>query len=382
MIHARFRTLRAGLRAFRTRWGAFGAASALALGAVALSPTAGFAVQAKLQIAPEFRRWTFERPRVEHRVDQSYVAADLEFQFDSGLDLAAGGNFVSTVHHEGDVTGNIDRLGELRIRGEQRLLSDRLRVRARAAFPLEEDGFLPREIRALRILEIPQLEFPLADAGISSHQEIELAGQVVRRRTLLAQLGIGLEERGSVQLRETDLDFDPGGTLRLAGSVDHAVLRWIVHHGLIWERPGKSALGGRDAFRNGARITWSEGLALHRPNAIWRADVALLIGKMGELFPGGALVEDPLRSGNRVRWRLSHERGLSWPIGVALTGTHYRGFAGTLGHSDWVTPSLRVGHRFGPGTVEATLDFSVGTVREGGSLGGVGARLGWRGGLY
>src|SRR5690606_12288784 len=179
MIHARFRTLRAGLRAFRTRWGAFGAASALALGAVALSPTAGFAVQAKLQIAPEFRRWTFERPRVEHRVDQSYVAADLEFQFDSGLDLAAGGNFVSTVHHEGDVTGNIDRLGELRIRGEQRLLSDRLRVRARAAFPLEEDGFLPREIRALRILEIPQLEFPLADAGISSHQEIELTGQVV-----------------------------------------------------------------------------------------------------------------------------------------------------------------------------------------------------------
>src|SRR5690606_36697083 len=145
------------------------------------------------------------------------------FQFDSGLGGAAGGKFISTVHHVGDVSENIDRLGELRTRGELRLLSVRLRVRARAAFPLVEDDFLPREIRALRILEIPQLEFPLADAGISSHQEIELTGQVMRRRTLLAQLGIGLEERGSVQLCETDLEFDPGGTLRLAGSVDHAV---------------------------------------------------------------------------------------------------------------------------------------------------------------
>ena len=89
--------------------------------AVALTPSLSFAVQTKIQIAPEFRRWTFERPRVEHRIDQSYVAADLEFQFDSGLDLAAGGNFVSTVHHEEDMTGNLDRLGELRIRGEQRI---------------------------------------------------------------------------------------------------------------------------------------------------------------------------------------------------------------------------------------------------------------------
>ena len=349
--------------------------------AVALTPSLSFAVQTKIQIAPEFRRWTFERPRVEHRIDQSYVAADLEFQFDSGLDLAAGGNFVSTVHHEEDMTGNLDRLGELRIRGEQRLLSDRLRVRARAAFPLEEDGFLPREIRALRVLEIPELEFPLADAGVSSHQEIELTGQVVRRRTLLAQLGIGLEERGSYQLRETDLEFDPGGTFRMAGSVDHALSRWIVHHGLIWERPGTSALAGRDAFRNGVRITWSEGIALHRAGTVWRADVALLFGKSGELYPGSSLVEDPLRSGNRVRWRLAHERGTSWPIEVAFTGTHYRGFAGTLGHADWITPSLCVGRRFGPGMLEGAFDFSVGTVREGGSLGGVGARLGWRGGL-
>ena len=272
-------------------------------------------------------------------------------------------------------------MGVVRTGGHQRLLSDRLRVRARAAFPLEEDGFLPREIRALRVLEIPELEFPLADAGVSSHQEIELTGQVVRRRTLLAQLGIGLEERGSYQLRETDLEFDPGGTFRMAGSVDHALSRWIVHHGLIWERPGTSALAGRDAFRNGVRITWSEGIALHRAGTVWRADVALLFGKSGELYPGSSLVEDPLRSGNRVRWRLAHERGTSWPIEVAFTGTHYRGFAGTLGHADWITPSLRVGRRFGPGMLEGAFDFSVGTVREGGSLGGVGARLGWRGGL-
>lgn len=353
----------------------------LPLWVVLAAPATGFGMQTVLEIAPEFRRWTFERPRIDHEVEQSYVAADLGFHFDSGLHLAAGANFVSTVHHEEEVTGNIDGLGELRFRAEHRFVSDRLRIGARAAFPLSGDEFLPREIRALRMLEIPQLEFPLADAGVGGHQGIDLTGQIVRQRSLLAQIGLGVEARNSYAIRDDGLELDPGGLIRVGGSVDHSLSSWVLHHGAVLERPSTTTLDGRDAFRNGTRITWDEGLSLLRSENAWRADLALLLAQSGKLFPGGTLVEDPLRSGNRVRWRVAHDRESSWPLRVALTGTHYRGFSGTLGHADWVTPSLRVGHRFGPGVLEGTFDLSVGTVREGGSLGGVGVRLAWRGGL-
>jgi hypothetical protein len=169
---------------------------------------------------------------------------------------------------------------------------------------------------------------------------------------------------------------------RFGASLDHAVAGWVAHHGAIVERPGMTALGGRDAFRNGTRLTWNEAITRTRAGRTWRGELSLLFGWSGELHPGTTLVADPLRSGNRVRWSLGHERASSWPIRIALTGTHYRGFSGTLGHADWITPSLELGHRFGPGVLEGSFDLSVGEVREGGSLGGVGLRLAWRGGLF
>lgn len=258
----------------------------------------------------------------------------------------------------------------------------RLLLAAGSEFWTESDLRSSEELLVAQTLQELALEFPAPEVGAGSHLSLGLAWQPIVAANWSAQVAAGWEARGAYRLGDLGEELAPGGRLRAGASLRRGWGAFDLRAGLSHIAGADAKIAGQEAYRTGAQSKLRVDASYALVETRLRASVEGSGRASGEVDPD--LVLDPalLRAGNRARWSLGADRDWRrWRFGLGVEGSHLRGFAGQLGHVDWIAPTVAVAYSAESSTTTLRLRRASGKTREQEALDGWLLELAWGWGI-
>ena len=335
-----------------------------------------------LRASGQLASWSYDGRASETSTRQQRFAIDGAWQATRSLRFALGTGLVQSHQEIGGESSDPDPRSLLRWSVQSSAWDHRV------AFALGSELWSSRDLRdadelaVAQVLEEFALEFPEPRPGEGSRLNLGLGVQALRTKSLSVQLAGGFESRGEYKLGEAGSRLDPGNRSRLALSARWVSPLYDARVTLSRHSGSQEEIDGTDAYRVGAetrlRLEGASSIARER----LRASIELLGRADGEAEPGRLLDEEVLRSGNRLRYEASVEHPFGdWRAGLGVVGNHLRGFAGQLGHVDWVAPQATLRYLLASSEVSVRLRVPVGKTREDFALHGTRVDLGWGWGI-
>jgi len=258
----------------------------------------------------------------------------------------------------------------------------RLALAAGSEFWTESDLRSSEDLLVSQVLKEFALEFPAPEVGAGNHWSLGAAWQPFESPDWSTQLAVGWESRSAYRLGTQGEELSPGARVRAGASVRRGWGAFDLRVTVARVGGTQAQIAGHDAYRSGAQSRVRVDLGYALTDTRLHASIEGSGRASGEVEPD--LVIDPalLRAGNRARWNLGADRALgAWRVGLGVEGSHLRGFAGQLGHVDWIAPIASAAFAAESSTTTLTLRRPSGTTREGDAIDGWLLELTWGWGL-
>jgi hypothetical protein len=338
---------------------------------------------ATVRVGSEYGLWFHNQPEGQNRTDQFRVPVDVSWRLSSPHLLRAGGSFARSERGWAGRVASLSAPGELHGAVESNLWGDRLRFAVGGRLAFQGEGLTADEAWVAEALETTGFDFPLADLAADNRVDIHAAGQLIRRRDLLVQLGTGFEFRGTYDLRPGEQRFAPGDLWTTGGSAQAVRGSFRPECSLQYRRTGTNRLPSAVSFRPGAQFVARLATDWHATPG-WRARVqaGLLSREHGATSGQAPLEESALGAGHVGNLGLVLARDArTWGAELVLGGTRIRGFAGELGHAAWFEPGCDLYRAWAGGTIHAGVRAPTGKGRSRSNAHGQWFSLSWSGGF-